>query len=153
WIGTIYGLPDRTRVWYAGGRFRPLRALVTHRLSVPAQPHPTKTEFVTGCAMVVARVTLARVGMLAECYFPGYMEDAEYSWRVRACGLDLVYAPRAIVYHKGGATFGARASSPLATYYQNRHRLFFVRRNLRGPTRLAAILYMTLTKPGRALID
>jgi GT2 family glycosyltransferase len=81
------------------------------------------------------------------------MEDAEYSWRVRASGLDLVYVPRALVYHQVGATFGPRVTSALAAYHQNRHRLFFVRRNFRGATRAAAIAYMAFTKCGRALID
>jgi len=43
--------------------------------------------------------------------------------------------------------------SPLAAYHQNRHRLYFVRRNLRGLRRVAAIGYMMLTKPGRAALD
>jgi hypothetical protein len=152
-IGTIYELPNRDRVWYAGGRMHPLRALALHSVRRPASPDPVATEFVTGCAMVISREALQRVGMLAECYFPGYMEDAEYSWRVRSSGLDLIYAPGAVVYHNIGATFGARATSPLAAYHQNRHRLFFVRRNLRGARRTAAILYMAATKPGRALVD
>ena len=122
-------------------------------MAVPEAAAPVETEFVTGCAMVISRAALERVGMLAECYFPGYMEDAEYSWRVRGCGLDLMYAPRAAVYHKVAATFGARAVSSLAAYHQNRHRLFFVRRNLRGARRLAAMLYMMVTKPARAVID
>ena len=152
-IGTIFELPDRARVWYAGGRIIPLRALVTHNLNLPPGEEPIETEFVTGCAMVISRAALDRVGMLPECYFPGYMEDAEYSWRVRASGYDLIYAPRATVYHKVGATFGPRAMSTVTAYHLNRHRLFFVRRNLRGTRRLAAMMYMALTKPGRALID
>ena len=152
-IGTIYELPNRSRVWYAGGRIVPLRALVAHNRCVPVRSDPIATEFVTGCAMVIAREALDSVGLLAECYFPGYMEDAEYSWRVQAKGFDLIYAPRAVVYHKIGATFGARATSTLTAYHLNRHRVFFVRRNLRGARRLAAMLYMTLSKPGRAFID
>jgi hypothetical protein len=103
--------------------------------------------------MVISRTAIERVGSLAECYFPGYMEDAEYSWRVRGSGFELIYAPRAVVYHKVGTSFGARSVSPLAAYHQNRHRLYFVRRNLRGLRRIAAIIYMIVTKPGRALID
>lgn len=151
--GTIYELLDRTRVWYAGGRMLPLRALAIHELQMPSTDEPVETAFVTGCAMVISRAALAQVGLLAECYFPGYMEDAEYSWRVLGAGFELVYAPRPVVYHKVGASFGARATSPLTAYHQNRHRLFFVRRNLRGLPRLAAIVYMMVTKPGRALID
>ena len=152
-IGTIYELPDRERVWYAGGRMLPLRALVTHEVDLPSREEPARTEFITGCAMVIGRHALERVGMLAECYFPGYMEDAEYSLRVSRSGLDLIYAPRAVVYHKVGSTFGARATTPITAYFQTRHRLLFVRRNLRGPSRLVALLYMAVTKPARGLVD
>jgi GT2 family glycosyltransferase len=151
--GTIYELADRRRVWYAGGRMLPLRALATHELQRPPTDEPIGTAFVTGCAMVISRAALERVGLLAECYFPGYMEDVEYSWRVLAAGLELVYAPRPVVYHKIGASFGARATSTLTAYHQNRHRLYFVRRNLHGFQRLIAITYMIVTKPGRALLD
>jgi GT2 family glycosyltransferase len=151
--GTIYELANRSRVWYAGGRMLPLRALVTHELRVPAHEFPVQTEFVTGCAMVISRAAIEEVGMLAECYFPGYMEDAEYSWRIRSSGFELIYAPRAVVYHKVGTTFGARAVSTLTAYHQNRHRLYFVRRNLCGLSRITAMVYMIVTKPGRALID
>jgi GT2 family glycosyltransferase len=81
------------------------------------------------------------------------MEDAEYSWRVQRAGLELIYAPRAIVYHKVGTTFGARDASTLTAYHQSRHRMYFARRNLRGTIRAAALAYMLITKPGRALID
>jgi GT2 family glycosyltransferase len=152
-IGTIYELPNRDRVWYAGGRMLPLRALVSHNVDLPSRPEAASTEFITGCAMVIGREALERVGLLADCYFPGYMEDAEYSWRVRRSGLDLIYAPRALVYHKVGATFGARSASPMTAYYQTRHRLFFVKRNLRGSGRLFALMYMAMTKPVRAFVD
>jgi len=152
-IGTIFEEPRRDRVWYAGGRFVPSRALAEHNHQLPATGEPMTTDFVTGCAMVIARPVLARVGKLAPCYFPGYMEDAEYSWRVRECGYDLVYAPRAVVYHKVGTSFGARSMSPLTAYHQSRHRVFFARRNLRGMQRLTALAYMAVTKPGRAVVD
>jgi len=151
--GTIYALSNRTRVWYAGGRVLPLRALALHNLRRPSENTPVGTEFITGCAMVISRAALEYVGMLPECYFPGYMEDVEYSLRMRAEGFDLIYAPAATVYHKIGASFGSRVSSTLVAYHTNRHRVFFVRRNLRGPARVTALLYMALTKPGRALID
>jgi GT2 family glycosyltransferase len=152
-IGTIYQLPDRERVWYAGGRMLPLRALVAHNVDLPVRSEPARTEFITGCAMVIGRDALDRVGLLAECYFPGYMEDAEYSLRVSRSGLDLIYAPRALVYHKVGATFGARSTSPATAYFQTRHRLFFARRNLHGASLLVALIYMATTKPARALVD
>lgn len=150
---TIYHFEDRTRVWYAGGYEVPLRALVAHRTARPATDAVVDTEFVTGCAMLISRATLDRVGGLPECYFPAYGEDAEYSHRARAAGLPVLYAPAAVVYHRIGASTRTAALRALPTMLTARHRAFFVRRNLRGAARVAALAYLAVTKPGRAAVE
>ena len=151
--GTIYEATHPDRVWYAGGRFLPSRALVAHNLEIPAANGPVETEFVSGCAMLISRKVLDTVGLLEECYFPVYLEDAEYSYRVGQAGLPVIYAPAAVAYHKVGSAVDRRFTSAFLTFCLNRHRLFFVRRNLRGTRKLAAFLYMAITKPGRALVE
>jgi GT2 family glycosyltransferase len=151
--GTILEDPDRTRVWFAGGTELPLRALYRHRLEVPASDAPVATDFVTGCAMVISRPLLKKNGALAECYFPLYWEDGEYSFRARHAGFPVLYAPRATVYHKIGATVGAANVSPVVAYCQNRLRVFYVRRNYKGWIKAAALGYLAVTKPGRAMIE
>lgn len=146
---TIYHADGRT-VWYAGGAEQPLRALVLHQTELPASNDPRDTEFVTGCAMVIPRTTLARMGGLCEAYFPGYWEDAEYSVRARRLG-PLVYAPGAIAYHKVGTSMGIARVSPRVAYLENRHRALFVRRNYEGLTRAVALTYLLATKPLRML--
>lgn len=151
--GTIRELEDRRRVWYAGGRMIPLRALALHDLEIPADPAPRPTGFVTGCAMVVSREALRTLGPLPECYFPAYMEDAEYSWRARRAGLRVLYAPLPLVYHHGGAAAGRAVSDPWPAYLGVRHRAFFVRRNFHGPRRWLALAYLAATKPARAVLE
>jgi GT2 family glycosyltransferase len=149
---TIYRMPETERVWFAGGRATPFRALVSHELNPPRDPRPRPTDFVTGCAMFITRDALHRVGLLPECYSPGYMEDAEYCWRARENGVSVVYAPAAVAYHKVGASF-SRMPVPAVTYTLNRNRVFFVRRNLRGLLRVGALAYLIATKPARALVE
>lgn len=151
--GTIYEDPARDRVWYAGGRAIPLRALVAHELQVPAGGVPLPTEFVSGCVMLISRELLDRNGPLPECYFPLYSEDAEYSWRAAESGFPVLYAPRAVAWHKVGATVGPARGSPPVTRTQIRHRFFYVRRNFRGSRRALALAYLIATKPGRALVE
>ncbi len=151
--GTIYHDPERTRVWYAGGVINPLRALVTHAVAPPASWDPSDTQFVCGCAMLISRRAIEAVGLLPECFDPIYCEDADYSLRALSAGFALVYAPRARVYHKVGATVGEAVSSPRVTYSSNRNRAFLVRRNFRGWRRAAGLGYLLVTKPGRALAD
>lgn len=152
--GTIYVAGGSTpAVWYAGGIEIPFRALTAHLNRVPEDEHPRPTEFVCGCSMLISRQALDMVGELAECYAPFYGEDAEYSLRVREAGLPVIYAPRAAVYHQVGGTVGPARESPQVTYSQNRHRVFFVRRNYRGAKKVVALGYLLATKPARALVE
>jgi GT2 family glycosyltransferase len=151
--GTIYEDPARDKVWYAGAYEIPSRALVKHKLEVPQSIDPTSTDFVTGCAMVISRRLIDEIGFLAECYFPLYWEDGEYSFRSRKAGFPVMYAPAAKVYHKVGATVGAAKQSPIVAHCQNRLRVFYVRRNYRGLNRVIALAYLAVTKPGRALVE
>lgn len=149
---TIYVAGRPGEVWYAGGHFLPLRSLVVHRRDVPEQVGPVPTDFVTGCAMVISRRAWETLGPLPECYFL-YVEDAEYSYRARAAGLPVLYAPRAVAYHAVGATVRRRVARPRVEYLKTRNRGLFVRRNLRGWTRWCALAYLIVTKPGRAFVE
>jgi GT2 family glycosyltransferase len=151
--GTIYEHPARNKVWYAGGKEIRSRALISHLYTVPQASFPVETEFVTGCAMLISRQAIERVGLLAECYFPLYMEDAEYSLRVRRAGLPVLYAPAAKVYHKVGATVGRADASPMITRAQVRHRVLYVRRNFPFVQRVIALSYLAVTKPAKAILE
>ena len=151
--GTIYRSAERQKVWYAGGREIRSRALIEHLEIVPSDAAPVPTEFVTGCVMLISRPTLAAIGQLADCYFPGYMEDAEYSLRAREAGFPVLYAPRAKAFHKIGATAGPASASPFITRAQVRHRVLYVRRNFKGLERIVALAYLAITKPGKAIVE
>ena len=151
--GTIYRSAERERVWYAGGREIRSRALIEHLEVVPPDAAPVPTEFVSGCVMLISRATLTAIGHLADCYFPGYMEDAEYSLRAREAGFPVLYAPRARAFHKIGATAGPASASTFITRAQVRHRVLYVRRNFRGLERVVALAYLAITKPGKAVAE
>jgi hypothetical protein len=150
---TIYEHGDRARVWYAGAVEYPWRALMQHKIQVPERDDPVETPFVTGCAMVIARHTLDRIGSLAECYFPAYWEDGDISMRARAAGIPVLYVPSAVAYHKVGATVGAADLGVTLATAKNRLRVVFVRRNYRGLTKAIALGYLIVTKPARALLE
>lgn len=150
--GTIYEWDQRT-VWYAGGRFNPLRAVAEHYLDVPADGQPRTTGFVCGCTMLISRPALEHVGLLAECYSPCYCEDADYSLNVRKAGLALVYVPRAKAFHRVSSSLGRETRSPQVIYWFNRNRGYAMRRNYTGWRRAGGIAYLAVTKPVRALVE
>ncbi|MEO6866250.1 MAG: glycosyltransferase family 2 protein [Gemmatimonadaceae bacterium] len=149
----IYYHPEREKVWFAGGYEVPYRALMLHNYKLPASLEPQTTPFVTGCAMVISRALYDAQGGLAECYYPIYWEDTEYSFRARNNGWRVMLVPSARVFHKVGASVGGEDITPQVAFWQNRHRGYYVRRNYRGADRAAAIGYLIATKPARAIVE
>jgi GT2 family glycosyltransferase len=148
--GTIYEWDGQT-VWYAGGRFNPLRAVAEHYLEVPPDSQSRNTGFVCGCTMLISRAALESVGLLAECYSPFYCEDADYSLSVEKRGFSLVYVPRATAFHRVSSSLGRETRSPQVIYCFNRNRGYAMRRNYSGWRRAAGLAYLATTKPARAL--
>jgi GT2 family glycosyltransferase len=150
---TIYEDPARDRLWYAGAKEIPMRALVQHTLSRPASTVPRPTDFVSGCAMIIGRGVIEKIGMLAECYFPAYFEDGDFCQRARRAGIPVMYAPAPVVYHKVGSTVRAANIETLLVHAKNRLRVVYVRRNYTGAQKAIALTYLALTKPARFLVE
>jgi GT2 family glycosyltransferase len=150
--GSIYEW-DRSTVSYGGAFFNPLRAVGAHTPDLPDTDAPTETGYVSGCSMLISRPVLERVGLLAECFQPNYVEDVDYSLRARAAGFPVMIARSAVCYHRVGSSLGRANQSPRIVFAMNRNRAFTLRRNYKGWRRAAGITYLAVTKPGRALLE
>jgi GT2 family glycosyltransferase len=145
---------DGVTLDYGGGHVTPWRALVVQERDEPGRAAPPRrTQFVTACAMVVHRSALATVGLLPEAYAPGYLEDAEFSWRLDAAGLTQWVVPTARGIHAVSASFGGIAIRPATLQLVTRNRLWFARRNFGWRDRSAAWLYFAVTKPARVIVE
>ena len=98
-----------------------------------------KSYYNHGAAMLVPRKVIEKVGLMAEIYFL-YYEELDWGEQIRKNGFEIFYVHNSIVYHKASAT--TVANSALKTYYLNRGRLIFMRRNVHGLTFLLALFYM-----------
>lgn len=87
---------------------------------------PHTTYFAHGCAMMVSRNVVERVGRFAERFFL-YYEELDWSQRIRDAGFLIYYQPTATILHKESASVGQ--NSPLRTYYLTRNRILFMRRH------------------------
>lgn len=150
---TIFEDPDREKVWYAGAVEIPYRALVEHTLVHPQSTEPRPTDFVSGCAMIVSRGVIEKIGGLADIFFPAYFEDGDFCHRARNSGFPVMYAPKPAVYHKVGSTVRAAKLETQLAYSKSRLRVIYVRRNYSGAQKLAALTYLGLTKPARFVAD
>ena len=84
------------------------------------------TPYAHGAAMMVPRKVIEKVGMLSEAFFL-YYEELDWCEQIRKAGFSIYVDSRVKIYHKESAAVGPQ--SPLKTYYINRNRILFMRRN------------------------
>lgn len=113
-------------IWYAGGEIDWDNVIGVHR-GVDEVDHgqfdrKKEVGFATGCSMVITRRALEKVGLLDEKYFM-YLEDLDYSERIKKAGFKIIYEPKAIVWHKNAQSSGV--GSDLNDYFFTRNRLLF----------------------------
>lgn len=92
----------------------------------PQFDQPADTPFAHGCAMLVSRAVVERVGRFADRFFL-YYEELDWSQRIRDAGFLIQYQPTATIWHKESASVGRE--STLRTYYLTRNRILFIRRH------------------------
>jgi GT2 family glycosyltransferase len=90
-----------------------------------------------GAAMAVSRAAIERAGLLDEDLF-AYVEDVDWSLRIRAAGFAVVFAPDAKVWHLGSASTGGAASTA-NLYYATRNTLVVAERHRPLPPGLRAL--------------
>jgi len=127
----IYYTAAPHRIWWLGGRLRPLLLEVRRYERVPARhdPQPFAVDFVTGCGMLASRDTLERVGLLDERFFM-YYEDTDYCLRAHRLGVKVLVEPRAAMYHKVAQSSGG-SDSPNERYHMARSSVQYFRKHAR----------------------
>jgi GT2 family glycosyltransferase len=89
--------------------------------------HPT--ALIHGAAMMVPTAVIREAGLMPELYFL-YYEELDWCEMIKRTGRQAYYEASATVYHKESVSVGQ--GSVLRTYYLNRNRLLFIRRNSWG---------------------
>lgn len=109
----------------------------------------TETPFAHGCAMMLPRSVIDEVGMMCEDYFL-YYEEHDWSENIKRAGYKIYYQPASVVYHK--ESMSVQKGSSLKTYYLNRNRILFMKRNYGLLTKLLAIPYLALVSIPKNII-
>ncbi len=95
------------------------------------------TDYASGCALF-ARVEIARtIGLFDERFFLVW-EEADWCYRARRAGYEILVQPQAKVRHKVSRTFMDSNSGIDYQYYFSRNRWLWIERNLKGTARLKA---------------
>ncbi|MDA0207274.1 MAG: glycosyltransferase family 2 protein [Acidobacteria bacterium] len=82
-----------------------------------------ETLWPDGCAALYSADMLRQIGGFDEDFF-AYADDAELGLRGRIAGWRALYAPKAVVYHRGGSTLGRY--SPRRLFLIERNRIWLV---------------------------
>ena len=107
------------------------------------------TAYLHGAAMLLPREVVEKVGMMPEVFFL-YYEELDWSDKIREQGYEIYVEPRAKIYHKESVSVGKM--STLKTYYLNRNRMLYIRRNRSGAQRWLFTLYMLFVAMPKNLI-
>jgi GT2 family glycosyltransferase len=86
---------------------------------------PQKVNMASACCLLAHCDTFNKIGLFDNNYFL-YYEDADLITRAKLAGSELLYEPRAIIYHGERVSTGENTLSPLALYYSLRNRLYFM---------------------------
>jgi len=85
-----------------------------------------KTGFAHGAAMMVRKCALKKAGLMPEQFFL-YYEELDWCDRFKRIGYEVWVDMQAIIYHKESISVGE--NSMLKTYFMNRNRMLYIRRN------------------------
>ncbi|WKZ70507.1 MAG: glycosyltransferase family 2 protein [Melioribacteraceae bacterium] len=144
--GTILCEHNRNEIWYAGGKIHKYRGLASHNYKGEffsgkfKKLGCQKTEFITGCMLFLKTSVLRKVGNEDNRFFM-YLDDIEFSIRIRKNGYELFYIPNSIIYHK---VIGEK-ESPFKLYYSVRNRLLLINSSFVNPGKtISKIYFMTV---------
>ncbi len=96
------------------------------------------TGHIHGAAMMVPRQVVQNAGLMPELYFL-YYEELDWSEMIKKAGYSCHYVASSTIYHKESMSVGK--ASVLKTYYMNRNRLIYIRRNAKGWQFWASVLF------------
>lgn len=127
----IYYASAPHRIWWLGGRLRPLLLEIRRCERLPARhdPQPFHVDFITGCGMLVRRSVLERVGLFDERFFM-YYEDSDYCLRAHRAAVRVLVEPRAAMYHKVAQSSGG-SHSPNERYHMAKSSVQYFRKHAR----------------------
>ncbi len=109
--------------WFGGGKHIDYNKLDNH----PNEESIKKTDYVTGCTLLIKREVIEKIGLLEEAFFL-YYEDVDLCLRARKAGYRLVVAQGSHVWHKISQTT-KKLGEPCIQYYHFRNALLLSKRN------------------------
>lgn len=120
-------LKEKNIFWYAGGKINWDNPYILNRgineIDEGQYEKPEKVDFITGCLLLVKVKVLKKISGFDERFF-NYYEDADLGLRIQRAGYDLLYCPKAIIWHLVSAS--SKGKTDFQDYFGTRNVLLFV---------------------------
>ncbi len=137
---------DTRKIWMAGGHLLKWRGYTSHvgglQPDGPAYSTPAYFDYAPTCFMLIDNRLFGEVGLMDPAYFV-YFDDTDFVYRAVKRKYAVYYMPHLVVLHKESTATGGIRSS-FFTYYFNRNRVYFIRKNFRGLQRCVALFVTAL---------
>lgn len=126
----IYYFGAQQKIWFSGGK-------LDERTGLMSFPHadetdgsrreaaPEATDYLTGCALLVKRAVIEKIGLLDERFFL-YWEDVDWGMRAKKAGFKNLVIPSAHVWHKVSSSSGGM-DSLIRVYHKTRSHLLLAK--------------------------
>ncbi|HRR39710.1 MAG TPA: glycosyltransferase family 2 protein [Syntrophales bacterium] len=135
----IYYFDESRKVWFAGAHFDYETCILTtpgsDRMDDGSISEPTESDYITGCALLIKRQVVERIGLLDERFFL-YWEDVDWGLRAKKAGFENIIVPQSRIWHKVSASSGGMDSAS-RIYHKTRSHLLFAR--LHAPKTLKSL--------------
>ena len=142
------------KIWMAGGTLQKYSGKTTH-VGDHAENNgefdqPAYFEYAPTCFMLIKNSVFKKIGIMDESYFV-YYDDTDFIYRAIKAGYKIWYMPTLEVMHKVSTSTGG-AESLFTIYYTNRNRIYFLRKNFKGLTKLIPLTFTLVTRLGKSLV-
>ncbi|PIX90372.1 MAG: hypothetical protein COZ29_00390 [Candidatus Moranbacteria bacterium CG_4_10_14_3_um_filter_45_9] len=129
-------------LWFGKGRIEFLRMRATHEKpsSEELASENYRSEFLTGCSLLVKKELALAIGLFDEQFFL-YYEDADYSLRSTQAGFENCVVPQARVWHSEESK-----TSPQKTYFLVYSGLLFFKKHTPFLLQPYMALYVTIRR-------
>jgi GT2 family glycosyltransferase len=105
----IYFANEPHKIWFAGGKIDWAKQKSYHLgrdvEDAAYQDSEKEVDFITGCALMIKKEVINKIGLLDERFFAFY-EDSDWCLRAKKAGYKIIYVPFGGVWHIKSATAG-----------------------------------------------
>jgi len=126
---SILFFEEPEKIWFAGARFHSETCTLTtpgsNQLDDGTNTEPIESDYITGCALLIKRDTIEKIGLLDERFFL-YWEDVDWGLRAKKEGFQNFIIPSSHVWHRVSVSTGG-IDAPLRAYHKTRSHLLMAR--------------------------